>query len=530
MKKIYYNADVVTMDESNPGCEAVVVEDGKIIFAGSNDDALKMAEADSEKIDLEGKALLPGFIDPHSHFSGVAFSYIQVNIGESACFEDIKTKITDHIKYNNIPAGKWISCTGYDHNNLEEKCHPTKQWLDSFAPENPVVLQHKSGHMGVFNTAALEGLGITKDTEAVNGGMIGKDENGELTGYMEETIYVDTVKSVPMPSPQEIFGGFIQGQTKYASYGITTIQEGMFVKELSQMYQALVYQNMLKLDVITYLDFRNVDELAAQFPGNMKQYMNHFKINGIKMILDGSPQGRTAWMETPYVGSEDYCGYPVLKDEMVEGVLKKGASMGLQVLAHCNGDAAATQYIRCMDHVAEEFPETDKLRDVMIHAQLLREDQMDGLKRHEMVASFFAAHVWHWGDVHIKNFGLDRASHISSVRAAADKGIMYTFHQDSPVIEPNMLETLWIATNRITKNGVVLGADQKVSAYEALKAITINAAYQYFEEDIKGSITAGKNADLVILDRNPLKVDTMELKDLIVEETIKAGESIYKRA
>lgn len=528
MKKVFYNADVVTMDEALPCGEAVVVEDGKIVFVGSNDEA-KASAPDAEMIDLGGKALLPGFIDPHSHFSGVAFSYIQVNIGEAACFEDIKTKIVDHIRFNGVPAGKWISCTGYDHNNLEEKTHPTKDWLDSFSKDNPVVLQHKSGHMGVFNSLALKELGITAETPAPNGGVIAKDENGELTGYMEETIYVDTVKSVPMPSPQEIFGGFVQGQTKYASYGITTIQEGMFVNELSQMYQALVAQNMLKLDVITYLDFRNVDSLKEQFKDHINTYKNHFKINGIKMILDGSPQGRTAWMETPYVGSDDYCGYPVLKDEMVEGVLKRGATENLQVLAHCNGDAAATQYIRCMDHVAEEYPEIDKNRTVMIHAQLLREDQMDGMKKHGMIASFFAAHVWHWGDVHIKNFGRERAEHISSVRSCADKGIMYTFHQDSPVIEPNMLETLWIATNRITKNGEVLGADQKVTTYEALKAITVNAAYQYFEEDIKGSITVGKNADLVVLDRNPLKVDTMELKDLVVEETIKAGETIYKR-
>lgn len=225
MKKIFYNADVVTMDESNPSCQAVVVEDGKITFAGSNEDALKMADG-AEKIDLNGKALLPGFIDPHSHFSGVAFSYIQVNIGESACFEDIKNKILDHIRYNNVPAGKWISCTGYDHNALVEKAHPTKDWLDSFTKDNPVCLQHKSGHMGVFNSLGLKELGITTDTPTPNGGVIGKDENGELTGYMEETIYIDTIKSVPMPTPQEIFGGFVQGQTKYASYGITTIQRG----------------------------------------------------------------------------------------------------------------------------------------------------------------------------------------------------------------------------------------------------------------------------------------------------------------
>lgn len=529
MKKIFYNADVVTMDEAMPNCQAVVVEDGKIVFAGSNEDALKM-DAD-EKVDLAGKTLMPSFIDAHSHFSGVAFSYIQVNIGEAACFEDIKIKIEDHIKYNNIPDGKWISCTGYDHNNLEEKEHPTKAWLDSFSPKHPVVLQHKSGHMGVFNTLALKQMGITVDTPTPNGGVIGKDENGELNGYMEETIYVDTIKSAPMPAPQEIFGGFVQGQDKFASYGVTTVQEGMFVNELVQMYQALIAQNMLKIDVVSYVDFSKCDSLIEMFKDHFKQYKNRFKIAGLKMFLDGSPQGRTAWMETPYEGGDgEYKGYGIMPDEVVTGAIKKAGALNVPIHAHTNGDAAAAQFIRCVEAAEKDDPSIKDNRVTMVHAQLLRPDQMPKMKELGMMITFFVAHVWHWGDVHIKNFGRARAEMISSVKSAIDLGIPYTFHQDCPVIEPNMLETVWCAVNRITKKGEVLGADQKISAYEALKGITINAAYEYFEEDTKGSITVGKLADLVILDQNPLKVDPMAIKDIAVLETIKEGNTIFKKA
>ena len=530
MKKIFINADVVTMDEALPSAEAVVIEDGKIVFVGTSSEALAMS-ADGEVVDLEGKALLPGFIDPHSHFSGMAFSFIQAGLGEAASFDDIKNKILEHISSNKLPKGEWINCTGYDHNSLEEKAHPTAQWLDEFCGDYKVVLQHKSGHMGVFNSAALEFAGITPDTPCPDGGKIGVDADGKLNGYLEEGIYVSTITNLPMPDPKEIFGGFIKGQYKYAAYGITTIQEGMFVPQLAPMYQPLVANNMLKLDVVTYLDFRAVEELKAMFPECVGQYHNNFKIGGIKMILDGSPQGRTAWMETPYAGADDgYCGYPYMPDEAVTGVLKQGGALGLQVLAHCNGDAAAAQYLRCMDAAAEEVPAVDKTRNVMIHCQLLRPDQMDGLVKHNMVASFFVAHVYHWGDVHMKNFGAERAAMISSVKSAIGKGIRYTFHQDTPVLQPNMLETLWIVTNRITKNGVVLGEKEKISTYEALKGITINAAYQYGEEDSKGSITAGKMADIVILDRNPLKVDTMELKNLVVCETLKRGETLFKLA
>ena len=146
-----------------------------------------------------------------------------------------------------------------------------------------------------------------------------------------------------------------------------------------------------------------------------------------------------------------------------------------------------------------------------------------------MIPSFFVAHVYHWGDIHIKNYGMERASRISLAKSAQDKGIIYTFHQDSPVIEPNMLETIWCAVNRITKNGVLLGNDERISPLDALKAVTKNAAYQYFEEDIKGTLKEGKLADLVILDKNILKVDPMKIKDIQVVETIKEGETIFKK-
>lgn len=527
MKKIYYNADVVTMDESLPSAQAVVVEDGKIVFVGTNEAALEQKEG-AELVDLEGKALLPGFIDPHSHFSGVAFAFLQISLEETSSLAEIKQRIVDYIAANNVPEGAWITATGYDHNALEEKAHPTAAFLDEFVPNNPIMLQHKSGHMGVVNTLGLKGLNITVDTPNPEGGLIGKDENG-LTGYLEEAAYIQSAMAKPMPSPQEIFGAFLKAQSKYASYGITTTQEGLLVKELAPLYQGLVYQNMLKLDIVSYADAKNSDAILEMFKGNVKQYGNHFKVGGIKLLLDGSPQGRTAWMKTPYVGDDSYCGYGAMKDEDLDGYFKYAMEKELQVLAHCNGDAAAEQYINAVKKVHETHPIVDDMRTVMIHAQLLQPAQLEELKASMIIPSYFVAHVYHWGDIHVENFGLERASQISCTKSALDKDILFTFHQDSPIIDPNMIETLWIATNRLTKKGVLLGENERISTYEALKAITINGAYQYFEEDSKGSITVNKIADLVVLDRNPLKVETTEIKDIQVLETIKDGNTIYKR-
>ena len=165
----------------------------------------------------------------------------------------------------------------------------------------------------------------------------------------------------------------------------------------------------------------------------------------------------------------------------------------------------------------------------MIHAQLLQPEQLADMAKLNLIASFFIAHIYHWGDTHIQNFGMERASQISPVGTAIQEGVTYTFHQDTPVIAPNMMDTIWCAVNRKTRNGIELGEEQKISVYDALKAITIHGAYQYFEEDKKGSIREGKLADLVILDQNPLKVNPMDLRDIQVVCTIKNGDILFQQ-
>lgn len=199
-----------------------------------------------------------------------------------------------------------------------------------------------------------------------------------------------------------------------------------------------------------------------------------------------------------------------------------------QLLTHCNGDAASEQLLRCYTKVKEELGSTAELRPVMVHCQTVRPDQLDRMAPLGMIGSFFVVHTYYWGDVHIRNFGERRGKMISPMRAAIDRGVVYTMHQDTPVVPPDMLLTIWAAVNRISKNGTEMGADQRISVWEALRGVTINAAYQYFEEKEKGSIEPGKRADLVILDRNPLAVPAMELKNIKVLETIKDGRAVYR--
>lgn len=527
-EKLFYNGDILTL-EDEMYVESVLIKEGKVHKIGKKEDLLKIAGEDVELIDLQGKTLMPSFIDSHSHFSGYASSFTQVDLSEATNFEEISSAISRFIEKNYVPNGKWVQGTGYDQNFLEEKIHPTLEILDEAAPNNPVIIMHKSGHMGVINSMGLKALEITMDTENPEGGVIEK-KDGKLTGYIEETAFMYYIQKVPMVSNEEFMGSLIKAQQSYAGYGITTVQEGFVVAQLSDIFQYLIQSKMLKIDLIGFLDISKADELKKKFANCLKKYDNHLKMGGYKTFLDGSPQGRTAWMRTPYLGEEkDYYAYGTQKDKELEEKLELALKDNMQILVHCNGDAACEQYINQYVVAKEKTNSLNEIRPVIIHAQLLDKDQLDKVKELKMIPSFFVAHVYHWGDIHIKNFGMERASRISLAKSALDKGIKFTFHQDSPVIEPNMLETIWCAVNRITKDGVLLGAEERISPLDALIAVTKNAAYQYFEEDIKGSLKEGKLADLVILDKNILKVDPMEIRNIEVLETIKEGETIFKR-
>lgn len=525
---LFYNGDILTMEDGKETVEAVLVQDGKIAKVGTAEQ-LKVMAPDAELVDLQGKTLMPSFIDAHGHYSGYAIALLQVDLVECVNHQEVIDTLKKFIGQNNIPAGQWISCKGYDHNIMAEKTPPRKDVLDQGAPDNPVICAHKSGHAGVFNSKALEELGITAETKAPDGGVI-EMKDGQPTGYMEENAFLDYQQRTPMMDMGAMLKAFVDIQERYASYGVTTVQDGMVVEMMKDLYGYLHNADMFKLDVVGYWDSRCSKEMRQQFSMCEGRYNKRLKFGGYKIFLDGSPQAETAWMRTKYpTHEEDYYGYPVMKDEDIIAICKKALQEDRQILAHCNGDAAAQQYLDCYQKAKDELGTTNDIRPVLVHGQLLGLDQLPQLKALGIIPTFFVAHVWHWGMIHMNTFGKERAQTISPAGSALKEGIKFTFHQDAPVIDPDMLETVWCAVNRVTKNGKVIGEGEKVPVYEALKAVTINGAYQYFEEDVKGSIKEGKLADLIILDKNPLKVPAMEIKDILVLETFKDGNRIYKR-
>lgn len=529
MSVIYENGTILTMDENCPKVEAVMIDQGKFLKCGTREEVLACKKQDTQVVDLQGKTMMPGFIDGHSHFSGLATSLSQCDLSEAKDFTEIVCKMKEFIEKNGIPKGQWVVGTNYDHNFLNERKHPDKKVLDEISQEHPIVVVHASSHMGAANSMGLAVQGLMKETEDPQGGQYGREADGkELNGYMEENAFVQFRNHMPMPDLDSIMKNFKKAQEIYASYGITTVQEGMVTEPLFQILQYARKQQVLYLDLVGYLDLEHCRELLFAHPEYLNQYTDHLRIGGYKVFLDGSPQGRTAWMKEPYENAEDgYCGYPIHSDEKLYALVLEAVQSHQQLLAHCNGDAAAEQYIRVFEKVQQEHPEYSMHRPVMIHAQLVQKEQLARMKKLSMMPSFFLAHVYYWGDIHMENFGRKRAEKISPAGTAKALGLPFTFHQDSPVLMPDVFQSIWCSIKRVTKAGAVLSQEEKISVYDGLKAMTVYAAYQYGEEDQKGKIQEGKTADFIILDRNPLEIPTDEVKDVKVLETIKEGKQIY---
>ena len=524
MRKLFYNGTILTMDRNNPEAAAVAVEGDRIT------EVYEEAPSDwrEERVDLGGRTLLPGFIDGHSHFVACANALSQCDLSGAHNFHDIVILMKKFLQERRIPKGAWVIGTNYDHNFLEEKRHPDRYVLDKISSEHPVLVIHISNHMGVANSLALCQHQLDASAEDPQGGRYGRfAEDGSLDGYMEENAFMDFRKADTAFDLETMKTNIEEAQKLYARHGITTIQDGMVNEALYQLLKLLAEQGLFKIDVVGYVDLEHCRSLYQERTKE-HAYQDHFRLGGYKIFLDGSPQGRTAWMKEPYEGSDD-CGYPVHADDDLCRLITEALEDGAQLLAHCNGDAAAEQYVDQFTKVMEEHPDWETHRPVMIHAQLVQKAELRRMKELEMIPSFFVAHTYYWGDIHLQNFGRVRAERVSPVQDAIQAGLRYTFHQDTPVLPPDMMKTIGCAVNRITREGVLLAKEQSVTVQQALEAVTIHAAYQYGEEADKGSIEAGKKANFVILEQNPLSVPVGELEKIRVFQTIADGEAIFCR-
>ena len=529
---ILSSSNVILMNADKDAAPlSIAIADKKIIWIGSIKEGKKI---EGQHRDYGNQSILPGFIDAHGHASFVAFSTQVANIaskpvGPVNAIENIQLELKEFIDKGNLKPGEWVIGMGYDDSLLEEQRHPTRKDLDAVSTTNPIYLIHVSGHLGAANTLGLSLANITSESQDPSGGKIRREINSsQPNGVLEETAAYP-VQQLAMTSYKDPMGSVVKAMKVYASNGITTAQDGASNQSSIGLLQAANAQNLLTLDVISFPIAQGVPDESIQSL-NFGGYAGRLKMGGIKLILDGSPQGKTAYITKPYLvpphgQDEQYKGYPLIPQESVDQLINKYSMAEIPIMAHANGDAAADMLLEAV----QKSSISSDHRTVMIHAQTVREDQLDQMKKLKIIPSYFSSHTFYWGDWHRDSvFGNERASRISPTNSTLKRGMPFTVHNDAPIVPPDMIRLLWSTTNRLTRSGKVLGPDQRISTYDALKAMTINAAYQHFEEDIKGTIEVGKLADLVVLSENPLSMQTQDLLNLRVVATYSHGQEIYQ--
>ncbi len=540
---IYVGGPILTMRGSAPEfVESLAVHQGKIVYAGSKLGAKVFYGPATQEIDLAGKTLLPGFIDSHSHLLSYAESLLQANlspppVGKVTSIAGILEELKQLQAKLQLSDRQWLVGSGYDQDFLAEKRHPTAEDLDVLFPAQPVVLVHASGHMLVANSAALKAAGIdAKTVDPPGGTILRRPGTSEPEGLVQEMAMSAFLPLLNAPRPVDVDLELIQRAVQhYASYGVTTAAEHLLLPEKFTLLESAARQGRLTIDMVAAPIYLMAPQVVGSGKVAWGQYQGRLKYGGLKVSVDGSPQGKTAFLTKPYLTpvpgcSEDCRGFPNINQEALNQLLELSYKNRIQLFAHCNGDAAIDMLITAHRHAAATL-NVDALsqRTVVIHSQITRPDQLATYRELGLLPSFFTNHVFYWGDVHRENLGVERASFISPLHSALQQGIIASNHTDSTVTPIDPLALLWSAVARTTRSGQILGAAERVSVYDGLRAMTSNAAYQYFEEASKGTLEPGKRADLVILDRNPLAVEPTELREIRVVETIKDGESVYRR-
>jgi predicted amidohydrolase YtcJ len=540
-ERIIRGGPIVTVNAAAPTAEAVAITGGRIVAIGREADVMPHKGDATEVIDLEGKTLVPGFVDGHSHFCSLIDVQTQAlcaspPAGGCKTVADVIAALKRVQERRKLGPGKFVIGYGYDPDLLAERRPPTKQELDAAFPDNPVIIVHVSGHGAMLNSKALAAFRITADTPTPPGGVLGREPgSNEPNGLLFETAFLPIFQGMPSPPADEQIELLARGQDLYLREGITTAQEGATTKEQMDVLRAAADRGLLKLDVVSLPLIVAADEIFAGQPyRNEPAYRNRLRIGGVKVLMDGSPQGRTAYFTTPYLtpgpaGQRDWRGEPTFPQPVLNEMVKKVYDGGATLFVHCNGDAAIDALLEAHRFASGDDPAKTR-GTVGIHSQFIRPDQLEKYKAWGITPSFFTIHCFYFGDTHVANRGRQQADFISPMKSARALGLRPANHTDFNVAPLDQLFTIHTAVNRISRSGQTIGTDERITPLEALEAITIDGARMYGEDKNKGSIEVGKLADLVVLSANPLTVPPATIETIRVEETIKDGKTVWKRA
>jgi len=538
---IYFGGDIVTINDDQPSVEAVAVTGGKIAAVGTRADVEKLHKGRSTAlIDLGGKTLLPAFVDAHGHYFSSLSVANQAKVyappaGPGKDVPGILEAIEQFRVAHQVAKGEMIQAYGYDENVMPDGRLLNRDDLDKAFPDNPVIVGHVSMHGAVMNSAALAKFGFSANTKTPPGGIIiRKPGTNEPYGLIMETAYLPVFSGLPKPTLQDAAAATKAGQMLYAESGITLAQEGATHADELALMQRATAEGANIIDVVAFPFMTDLEKILAANPvSSWGTYDRHFKIGGVKITQDGSPQGKTAFFTTPYLtggpgGEKNWRGEPTMPQAELDQLFKRVYDLNVPLLVHDNGDAAIDMVLKAYAF-ARAGDTTRPWNVTTIHTQFLRKDQIPAFVKNRIRPSFYTLHTFYFATAHTSNRGAAQAAYLSPMRDAIDAGMHPTNHTDFYVAPLDQMFMMWSAVNRVSREGGVVGPDQRITPLEAIKSQTIWAAEQYGEQDRRGSLEPGKIADFVILDQNPLTVDPLTIKDIKVLETIKEGTTVYTR-
>jgi len=540
--RVWTGGPILTINDRASRAEAIAEAGGRIIAVGSRAEVMKRRGPKTEMIDLEGRTLLPGFVDAHGHMMMGGLQALSANLlappdGAVTDIASLQRTLREWMVANRktVNEVRQVIGFGYDDSQLKERRHPTRDDLDAVTVDLPLLVVHQSGHIGSMNSKALELAGYSASTRDPEGGVIRRREGTqEPNGVVEEVGFFNAAGNMlTSVGPDGLKTFAREGAKLWARFGYTTAQEGRATPATAALMREVADEGGFAIDLAVYPDVLvDRDFIKARAS---RGYVKRMRIAGAKLTIDGSPQGLTAWRDRPYykpVGNypAGYSGYPAATADQVMGSISWAAENGIQILTHANGERASDLLIASHRAAQARFPGARAMRPVLIHGQFLREDQLDSFKSLGVIPSLFPMHTFYWGDWHLDHTaGPVSGMNISPTGWARKRGMIFTSHHDAPVSFPNSMRVLdATVTRRARGSGRIVGPLHRVDVMTALRSMTIWAAWQHFEEKSKGSLEVGKLADFVILSKDPTSVEPTTLADIQVVETIKEGVSVFR--
>ncbi len=527
------NGKIVTMDASDSIVEAVAVRGDRIVTTGSSVNVKKFAGKGAKVIDLKGQTVLPGIIDSHTHPHNAAMNFLEIDCRGKGIkgIKDIQAAVAKKAK--GVGPSEWIRGSGYNDSKLAERRQITRWELDEAAPKNPVYIVSDTGHQAIANSKALEIAGITKSTADPAGGQIDRDAKGELTGLLYETASKLVADKVPQYTVEQVREGLRQLWGQFSEWGITSTHDASAQMLGIHGYQQLLAEGVKRVRVslmVSIKPWRAGDEnlLDSMVSLGIESGFGDewLRVMSLKIMGDGSGAGGTSGVYTPQHRGPKGLGLMATPEEEMEKIVMRAHLAGLRVSIHSIGDRGVDIALNCIEKAQKAKPVKD-MRHRIEHNSCCTPKQLKRMKKLGVVPSSSIGYMFGLGDQYAENFGVERVRWLHPHKTMKEMGIIAGGNSDCPVTFYSPWVQMYTAVTRKSSSGQVVCPEEALSVMDAIRVYTVNGAYLSKEEAIKGSIEAGKLADMIVLDRDVLTIPPEEIKDVKVLTTIVGGSIVY---